>query len=48
GRKALLQRGRNEIGPYHSPMEDGMLHFHEYLRRSLGDEIFDESAYHRS
>ena len=48
GRKALLQRGRNEIGPYHSPMEDGMLHFHEYLRRSLGDEIFDESAHHRS
>jgi len=23
------------VGPYHSPMEDGMLHFHEYLRKAL-------------
>ncbi len=36
GRKALLAQGRNEVGPYQSPMEDGMQHFHEWLRRELG------------
>ena len=35
GRKALMLRGDNETGPYQSPMEDGMLHFHEYLRRQV-------------
>ncbi|MGC2167054.1 MAG: aromatic ring-hydroxylating dioxygenase subunit alpha [Gallionella sp.] len=35
GRKALYQRGIEEHGPYQSPTEDGMLHFHEYLRREL-------------
>lgn len=30
GRSALLQRGQNETGPYQSPLEDGMLHFHEW------------------
>ena len=28
-------QGRSEEGPYQSPMEDGMLHFHEFLRREL-------------
>ena len=32
GRKALLERGENEVGPYQSPMEDGMQHFHEWYR----------------
>ena len=36
GRKALLQRGDNEVGPYQSPMEDGMQHFHEWYRARLG------------
>ena len=36
GRKALMQRGDNEVGPYQSPMEDGMQHFHEFLRREVG------------
>ncbi|MFA7666270.1 MAG: aromatic ring-hydroxylating dioxygenase subunit alpha [Burkholderiaceae bacterium] len=36
GRRALLERGLNETGPYQSPMEDGMQHFHEFLRRELG------------
>jgi choline monooxygenase len=36
GRKALLQRGANEVGPYQSPMEDGMQHFHEWYRGQLG------------
>ncbi len=35
GRRALYQQGINETGPYQSPMEDGMLHFHEFLRRQL-------------
>ncbi len=35
GRWALLQRGDNEVGPYQSPMEDGMLHFHEWYRQRL-------------
>ncbi|MFY8088401.1 MAG: aromatic ring-hydroxylating oxygenase subunit alpha, partial [Rubrivivax sp.] len=30
GRLALLQRGDDEVGPYQSPMEDGMQHFHEW------------------
>ncbi|MBI4757013.1 MAG: aromatic ring-hydroxylating dioxygenase subunit alpha [Betaproteobacteria bacterium] len=33
GRLALLREGRNEVGPYQSPTEDGMRHFHEFLRR---------------
>jgi len=35
GRKSLYERGIEESGPYQSPTEDGMLHFHEYLRRNL-------------
>jgi choline monooxygenase len=30
GRQALLERGDNESGPYQSPMEDGMRHFHDW------------------
>jgi choline monooxygenase len=36
GRKALLARGDNEVGPYQSPMEDGMQHFHEWYRGRIG------------
>jgi choline monooxygenase len=35
GRRALMLRGDNEIGPYQSPMEDGMQQFHEWYRRQL-------------
>jgi phenylpropionate dioxygenase-like ring-hydroxylating dioxygenase large terminal subunit len=35
GRRALHRQGINEAGPYQSPMEDGMVHFHEFLRRHL-------------
>ncbi len=35
GRKALYRMGRSEVGPYQSPMENGMQHFHEFLRREL-------------
>jgi choline monooxygenase len=39
GRKALLERGVNEVGPYQSPMEDGMQHFHEWYRARLGEHL---------
>jgi choline monooxygenase len=35
GRKALMARGDDDAGPYQSPMEDGMLHFHEWYRRQM-------------
>lgn len=35
GRLALLRAGRNEVGPYQSPYEDGMVHFHEFYRRLI-------------
>jgi phenylpropionate dioxygenase-like ring-hydroxylating dioxygenase large terminal subunit len=35
GRLALLQRGDDDAGPYQSPMEDGMQHFHEWYRREM-------------
>ncbi|MBT9552470.1 MAG: aromatic ring-hydroxylating dioxygenase subunit alpha [Hydrogenophaga sp.] len=38
GRKALLARGDNEVGPYQSPMEDGMQHFHEWYRGRMRTE----------
>ena len=37
GRKLLWQEGRDEQGPYQSPMEDGMVHFHEFVRREMGN-----------
>jgi choline monooxygenase len=36
GRKALFERGDDEAGPYQSPMEDGMQHFHEWYRAKMG------------
>jgi phenylpropionate dioxygenase-like ring-hydroxylating dioxygenase large terminal subunit len=36
GRRALFAAGRSEIGPYQSPMEDGMQHFHQFYRRQMG------------
>jgi len=38
GRLALFERGDNEVGPYQSPMEDGMQHFHEWYRREMGSQ----------
>ena len=35
GRRALMQQGLSETGPYQSPMEDGMQHFHEFVRRHI-------------
>jgi len=30
-----MQRGDNEIGPYQSPMEDGMQQFHEWYHQHM-------------
>lgn len=35
GRKALCDRGDIETGPYQSPMEDGMQHFHEWYHAMM-------------
>jgi len=35
GRRALLARGDNQVGPYQTPMEDGMQHFHAWYRRQM-------------
>jgi choline monooxygenase len=35
GRRILVERGVNEVGPYQSPMEDGMQHFHEWYRSQI-------------
>ncbi len=39
GRRALLERGDDEVGPYQSPMEDGMQHFHEWYRKAMADAL---------
>ena len=39
GRRLLHKEGREEAGPYQSPTEDGMLHFHEFLHRNLGQHL---------
>lgn len=39
GRRALYKQGINETGPYQSPMEDGMVHFHKFLRREIEPHI---------
>ena len=35
GRRALMERGENEVGPYQSPMEDGMQQFHDWYRGQI-------------
>ena len=39
GRRALMERGDDEVGPYQSPMEDGMQQFHEWYRRAMGSQL---------
>jgi choline monooxygenase len=36
GRRALYERGDDEFGPYQSPMEEGMRHFHRWYRQQMG------------
>ncbi|SMG59951.1 aromatic ring-hydroxylating oxygenase subunit alpha [Paraburkholderia susongensis] len=35
GRRCLHRRGTSDAGPYQSPLEDGMRHFHAWYRRAL-------------
>jgi phenylpropionate dioxygenase-like ring-hydroxylating dioxygenase large terminal subunit len=35
GRRALHERGDNEVGPYQTPMEDGMEEFHAWYRKAM-------------
>jgi choline monooxygenase len=35
GRRALYDQGLNQTGPYQCPMEDGMQHFHEFIRHAM-------------
>ncbi len=44
GRRALYQRGESEVGPYQSPMEDGMQHFHEWYRDAMGPDAGLDAA----
>ncbi len=39
GRRALFEQGLSQEGPYQSLMEDGMVHFHEWLRRRIGPHL---------
>ncbi|MBL8362577.1 MAG: aromatic ring-hydroxylating dioxygenase subunit alpha [Rubrivivax sp.] len=39
GRRVLMERGEDDAGPYQSPMEDGMQHFHEWYRGMMGDAV---------
>jgi choline monooxygenase len=39
GRLRLHRRGVSDAGPYQSPLEDGMSHFHAWYRRALGDAL---------
>ncbi len=39
GRRELYKQGLEQHGPYQSPTEDGMLHFHEYLQRHLAPHL---------
>ena len=48
GRRALYRSGRNEVGPYQSPMEDGMQHFHEFYRREMEAHLADRSVMTRA
>jgi len=39
GRRTLYERSENEAGPYQSPMEDRMMHFHEHIKRGLAGRV---------
>ncbi|MFN0029309.1 MAG: aromatic ring-hydroxylating oxygenase subunit alpha [Acidimicrobiales bacterium] len=41
GRRALAARGGADGGPYQHPMETGLAHFHDYLRRYLAPALTD-------
>jgi choline monooxygenase len=44
GRLALMRRGDDARGPYQSPMEDGMQHFHAWYLAKMGPEMLEPVA----
>jgi phenylpropionate dioxygenase-like ring-hydroxylating dioxygenase large terminal subunit len=36
GRRALWLAGEDDVGPFHSPHEDGVIHMHDWIRREMG------------
>ena len=39
GRQLLYRQGLEQAGPYQSPMEDGMVHFHKFIRKQLAPHL---------
>ena len=39
GRRALFEQGRDDAGPYQEPLEDGIAHFHRWMRGALGPHL---------
>ncbi|MDF0605944.1 aromatic ring-hydroxylating dioxygenase subunit alpha [Neisseriaceae bacterium TC5R-5] len=39
GRRTLWLNQQNEVGPYQSPTEEGMQHFHTFYRRQMGKAL---------
>lgn len=39
GRRALFEQGTDDRGPYQQPLEDGMVHFHRWLRGQLAGQV---------
>lgn len=39
GRAALYRQGENEVGPCQSPLEDGLVHFNEFMLKTLGPHL---------
>ena len=39
GRRALFALGLDDVGPYQEPLEDGMVHFHRWLRAQLAPHL---------
>jgi len=39
GRRALFEQGVDDGGPYQRPLEDGMMHFHRWIRTALGPHL---------
>lgn len=39
GRRALAARGAEDAGPYQTPLEAGMAHFHDFVRRHVEPDL---------
>ncbi len=44
GRCALLKRGISDAGPYQTPLEDGMHHFHSWYRKMMCNDGFSDNS----